>query len=323
MISRSAFVAAATVLAFGGGSARAFAQAPGRLLRVATAPDEDAVACLYAQQGGIFRRNGLDVSLTAMASGSAITSAVVGGAIELGKASLLGLAGAHARGVPITLIAPAGMYDADAPVTGTLVRADSVLHGARDLNGKTISVQSIRGQTQIATMAWIDLHGGDSSTVKFVELPPAAAGQALESGRVDAATLANPSFAEVLETKKARVLGWTSESIGRRYLIAAYFCTVDFARKNPDVVGHFARSIQESATYTNGHRAETVDAVARFTAIKPEAIARMTRVTCGLTLDPAQIQPQIDIAVKYKVIAERFDARELIDPAAARVLEGR
>ena len=319
--TRSAFVAGAMTAALGLAS-RAGAQTtrPLTTLRVSTAPDEDAVACLWAQQSGIFRRAGLEVVLIASGNGASMTPAVVSGNIDIGKASLVGLIAAHVRGIPLTLVAPAALYDVDAPVTGTLVRADSPLRTARDLNGKTISVQSLKGAMQIATMAWIDQHGGDSASVKFIELPPPAVGLALESGRVDAATLANPSFNELIDTKKARVIGWTSEAVGRRFLLAAYFCTAEFAQRNGDVVARFAKAIQESGAYTNAHRAETVDAIARFTAIKPEQIARMTRVTCGLTLDPAQIQPQIDIAVKYKLIPERFDARELIDPGAAKAL---
>ena len=41
------------------------------------AQDSDAVACLYAQESGLFRKAGLDVTLTPNASGSAIASAVI------------------------------------------------------------------------------------------------------------------------------------------------------------------------------------------------------------------------------------------------------
>jgi NitT/TauT family transport system substrate-binding protein len=168
---------------------------------------------------------------------------------------------------------------------------------------------------QIATMNWIDEHGGDSNSLHYLELPPAAVSAALLAGRVDAATLANPSLAAILDTKKARVFAWTCDSVGKYYLQAGYFCTTDYAAKNADVVARFARVIAEASAYTNTHLAETVDMIAKFTSIAPESIAGMTRVTCGTKLDPAQIQPVVDVAAKYKIIPARFDARELIDPA--------
>lgn len=282
---------------------------------VSTSPDEDAVACLYGQSSGIFRRYGLDVNVTASKSGAAISAAVVGGSIDIGKASLLGLIAGHVHGVPFTLVAPASLYSSAAPVAGTLVRADSPIKTARDLRGKTISVQSLKGFLQVAFMNWIDQHGGDSSSMGYIELSPSAASAALLEGRVDAATLANPTLAAALNTKRARVFAWTCDSVGKFYLQAGYFCTTDFASKNADVVGRFARAVTEASAYTNAHVAETVDMISKFTGVAPADIASMTRVTCGIKLDPAQIQPVVDVAAKYKIIPASFDAREMIDPA--------
>ncbi|HEY5339599.1 MAG TPA: ABC transporter substrate-binding protein, partial [Candidatus Aquilonibacter sp.] len=196
-----------------------------------------------------------------------------------------------------------------------LVRSDSPIKTARDLSGKTVSVQSIKGFLQVATMNWIDQHGGDSNSVHYIELSPSAASAALLAGRTDAATFANPSLAATLNTKKARVFAWTCDSVGKYYLQAGYFCTTGYAAKNADVVARFARVIAEASAYTNTHPAETVDMIAKFTGVAPEDVAGMTRVTCGLKLDPAQIQPVVDVAAKYKIIPARFDAREMIDPA--------
>jgi NitT/TauT family transport system substrate-binding protein len=163
-------------------------------------------------------------------------------------------------------------------------------------------------------MNWIDQHGGDSNSVRYLELAPASVSAALLSGRVDAATLANPSLAAILNTKRARVFAWTCESVGKYYLQAGYFCTTDYASKNADVVARFARAVAEASAYTNTHLAETVDMIAKFTGVSAEDVAGMTRVTCGLKLDAAQIQPVVDVAAKYKIIPQRFEARDLIDP---------
>jgi NitT/TauT family transport system substrate-binding protein len=283
-------------------------------IRVSTSPDEDCVACLYATQSGLFRKAGLDVVLSANTSGSAISAAIAGGAIDIGKASLLGLIAGHVHGVPFTLVAPAALYNAEAPVTATIVRADSPIKTARDLTGKTVSVQSIKGILQIVTMNWIDQQGGDSSAVKFIELPPSSVAQALAAGRVDAATFANPLLAAAVASKQAKIMAYPFDSLGKRYLMAGYFCTTDYATKNADAVARFARVIAEASAYTNAHPGETIDMVSKFTSVAPDDIAHMTRVTCGIRLDPRDIQPVVDVAVKYKVIPNHFDAKEMIDP---------
>jgi NitT/TauT family transport system substrate-binding protein len=284
-------------------------------IRVATAPDEDCVACLYAIQSGLFHKAGLDVTLTATSSGAAISAAIVGGSVDIGKASLLGLIAGHIHGLPFTIVAPAALYVSVAPVSGTIVRADSPIRTAKDLSGKTVSVQSLKGILQIVTMNWIDTHGGDSSTVKFIELPPTSVAAALAAGRIDAATFTNPLLAAALATKQARILSWPFDSIGRRYLMAGYFCTAEYAAKNADAVARFARVVAEASAYTNAHPAETVDMVSKFTSVAADDVAHMTRVTCGTKLDPKDIQPVVDVAVKYSVIPSRFDARDMCDPA--------
>ena len=308
---RRRFLAAATAAALTPTAVRAQSLTT---LQVSTSPDEDAVACLYGQSSGIFRRYGLDVALTAARSGAAISSAVVGGTIDIGKASLLGLIAGHTKGVPFTLVAPASMYSSAAPVAGTLVRSDSAIKTARDFSGKTISVQSLKGFLQVAFMNWIDQHGGDSNSVNYIELSPSAASAALLAGRTDGATLANPSLAATLNTKKARVFAWTCDSVGKYYLQAGYFTTTEYAAKNADAISRFARAVADASAYTNSHLAETVDMIAKFTDVSAADVASMTRVTCGTKLDPAEIQPVVDLAAKYKVIASRFDAIEMIDP---------
>jgi len=308
--SRQAF------LAFGSAAllARpAAAQSPAlRHLSVASAQDSDAVACLYAQESGLFRKAGLDVTLAPNASGSAIASAVIGGAVDIGKSSLTALITAYSKGIQIVLVAPSALYNVDSPVTGTIVRADSPLRSPRELNGKTVSVQSVRGSLQLATMAWVDTNGGDSSTIRFLELPPQAGLIALESGRVDAVTLANPYLTQAVSEKKARVLGWSSEAIAKRFLLTAYFTTKAFAAANADAVARFAQAMAASAAYLNTHQAETVGLVARFTGALPDVIKSIPRETFATTLEARDVQPYIDASVKYKFIPEHIDAAALI-----------
>jgi len=309
-VSRRRFIALSASFV---GVSRATAAAQGLVaLRVAANPDEDCIACLYAQESGIFRRLGLDVTMSPSTSGSAVAAAVAGGTIDIGKSSLIGLITAHARGVPLILIAPAAEYSSGAPNTGTIVRADSTIRTARDLSGKTVAVPSLKGQQQIATMTWIDRSGGDSSSVRFLELPQSQDLAALDAGRVHAATVTDPLFAQALATKRARLLAYTTSAVSKHFLVAAYFCTIDFARKNPDVVTHFARGIADGARYANAHHAETIPLIAKFTSIEPDVIASMNRVVCGITLDPRLIQPNIDAAARYKTIPARFEAREMI-----------
>jgi ABC-type nitrate/sulfonate/bicarbonate transport system substrate-binding protein len=94
-------------------------------------------------------------------------------------------------------------------------------------------------------------------------------------------------------------------------LQGAYFSMRAFAAANPAAVASFARVLRQAAIYTNVHPAETLSLLVANTGLEPDVASKMRRTVMALTLDPANVQPLIDVAAKYKAIPQTFDAREL------------
>jgi NitT/TauT family transport system substrate-binding protein len=280
-------------------------------LRIGASPEEDMLPAVYAGRSGIFRRHGLDVRLTVGTAGPALAAGVAGGALDVGKSSLLSLIVARTRGVQFVLVAPGGMYDSTAANTMTLVGPDSPLRSPRDLAGKTVAVASLRGQSQIITMAFVDKAGGDSKDVKFVELPQSAAPAALVEHRVDAATMSTPWIADAIG-KGCRSLGNSGDAIANRYLNTGYFCMAEFGAKNRAALVRLAQALEEAGTYTNAHPGETAPLVAEYTNVPLATIQRMTRQIAGTRLQAREVQPVIDVAARYGAIAAPFDAATML-----------
>ena len=227
----------------------------------------------------------------------------------------MGIVNAHARGIPFVIVAAAAMYGPEtSDDAGLVVARDSPIRAARDLDGRTLSVPALHDLFTVTMSAWIDQHGGDSKTVKFVELPNSAAPEAVANGRVDGATIANPQLGQALAGGKVRVIGHSFEAIAPRFMSAVYFCTVDYLARNRDAVARFRRVLYESDAYINSHHTETVDMLSRYTGIEPKVIAALPRATLGTTLDPRTLQPLIDRAAQYQAIPKAFDAKDLFDP---------
>lgn len=281
-------------------------------LSAASAPEDSVTSVLWAEKSGIFRRYGIDVQLSAQRSGAVVAAAVAGGTYVLGKASLISLITAHLRGVPFVIVAPSSIYESTKPNTGLLVKADSPIRSAADLNGKTVAVGALNDLYAMGTRCWVDAHGGDSSTLKLVELPLDVIPDALVSGRIDAGASDTPALQQALDSGKARLLSHMQDALSSRFLITAWFTTTEALAKNQTAIRGFAQALRESAAFVNTHHAETVDLIAKFTSSDPAMIAKMPRVTVGTTLDARLIQPVINAAAKYKVIPAAFDARDLI-----------
>jgi NitT/TauT family transport system substrate-binding protein len=282
------------------------------LVRCGSTFDDAVTPALYGQSSGLFKAAGLDVRVQPFTSGNAMTAAVAGGSLDIGKSSLMGLILGHAHGVPFTLIAGAAQYTTDHPNAAVVVLKDSPLTTGADLNGKTIATSALRSTDQVAATAWIDQHGGNSSTVKLIELHGPALVEALQMHRIDAAAVQNPQLADLLRSGQVRLLAKSFDSIAKQFLIAAWFCTTDYVAHNRETARKFADGIRRATVYTNAHHAETVPLLAAFSGIPAESIALMDRNVNALSLDPKLVQPTIDIAAKYQIIDKPFPASEMI-----------
>lgn len=280
-------------------------------MAVAGVPEDSITPVLYAVQSGIFRRNGLDVHVSPERSGPAITAGVAGGAYQVGKSSIAPLIEAHAKGLPISLVAPAGVYNAAAPIDGMFVRVDSPVRTASDLNGKTYGVYGIGDIYTISARAWMTKNGGDPTSLKFVELPISAMVDAIATGRVDAGSMNEPALQQALTSPRLRRLTDVFAAIAPRFLYTAWFAANDYAAAHRPAIDAFARSVREAATFANAHPDATVDALAQFTSVDAAIIRKMTRVEQGTTLDPKLIQPVIDAMAAAKTIPTAFDARTM------------
>lgn len=285
-------------------------------LRATSAIDDPATPFLYAMTSGLFRKAGLDATIARSTSGAAAASALVGGTFEVAKASTISFLSAYVHGLPLIAVAAAGDYDVSRPNAALAVKPDAPIHTGADLNGKIIAVSALNDVFTLAARAWVDVHGGDSSTVKFVELPMSDAAEALGAGRIDAAVIVEPYLDADLQTGSIRNLGDPIGAIGRHHTDSVWFMTTDYVKKNPDVVNRFMRTIREAAIYVNAHPAETAPLLIQFAKMTPSRLKY--RTIEGTRLDPANLQPLIDAAYRYKFIPQRIDARDLIYADALR-----
>jgi NitT/TauT family transport system substrate-binding protein len=271
---------------------------------------DDLTPMFYAVKNGLYQRAGIDLEIVPASSGSAATQAVVAGTYEIGKGSLIASMAAHLRGLPLVIIGNGVMYDTKNPFTLALVAADSPVKNAVDLNGKTCASAALNDLSQLALTAWIDKNGGDSKTVRWVEIPNSVASAALEDHRVDAQCLNEPQLSASLETGKTRVLARVYDAISTFFVGTVLFAQSEWAAKHADVIRRWVRVTYEAATYTNAHHAETAPMMAEITKIPLAVYQKMTRVTAATTSDPNLIQPAIEVAARYKNIPRAFPARE-------------
>lgn len=285
-------------------------------IRVGT-PGADANAQVYyANDMGFFRKAGLDAQITKIGrgTGSAVSAAVVGGALDIGEGDLVAIVNARLHGIPITVLAPSAIYSSNAPTSALIVAKDGPIKMAADLDGKTIGVLSLEGPAKVATASWIEKNGGHLNTIKFVEMAATEMGGAVDRGAIAAGALNEPALSASLE--RNRVLANCYDAIGRRWFISAWFATTDWVKKNPALAKKFADAMRESAQWANqtSNHPRSAEILAKYSGIPAATISRASRATYGETFDPALAQPLIDAAAKYKSLERAVNAAELVAP---------
>jgi NitT/TauT family transport system substrate-binding protein len=311
-MQRSSFVSAgalAALAAVGGRPARA-QSSPDRL-RVGGVPTDDMTPLFWGVKSGMYQREGLDVEIVPTSSGTAATTAVVSGAYEAGKSSLLSIMAAFLRELPIAIVAPGAVWNPKVPFALMLVAADTPYKTGADLNGKTLGVPALNDLNTLVMSAWVDKNGGDSKTLKFVEIPNSVGSAALIDHRIDACVMQDPQLAEATETRKVRVLGPAYSAVSTNFMFGGYFANTDWASKHPETVKKFAQITGAAAAYAKTHPAQTATMMAEATKIPLAVFSSMARVQSATKLDPALVQPLIDVAAKYKQIPHAFPAAEL------------
>jgi NitT/TauT family transport system substrate-binding protein len=279
-------------------------------LRTFALPVDPCGALYYAKDQGYFEAAGLDVDISTPADYGAVISALVSGSVDIVYGIILQIEQAFQKGLPITIIAPAAMNLAQRPTNFLLVAKDSPIKSARDLNGKTIGSSPLKSVGTYAVEAWMNIHGGDATTIKWADIPFPLCGEAIARGRIDAAFVIEP-FATFARAE-TRLLGRPYEAISPYFLGAAYITTNAWAAAHPDLVRKFAGAIHDASVWANKYPAKTAPLVQQFSKVDLATITAMTRAVYSETLTPEIVQPTIDFGAKYKMLDSAFPPKDLI-----------
>jgi len=266
-------------------------------VEILTTPNETAAEPYFAQDMGFFKSAGLDVEVMSSPNGAAIAAAVASGAVQIGNSSVSSLAQAHVKHIPFVIIAPGGLYSAHAPSAILFLPRQSPIKNGKDLNGKTIGINNLRGVPQYGTQAWIDAHGGSSETVRFIEMSAPDIIGALQQNRIDAGLVPEP----YVTAARAAVqpLAAVFDAVAPSFMINVHFATLDWAKSHIDIVRRFRDCIKKTSAWANKNSDQSGQILMRYSKLSPETLRTMQRTIFADDVSAAEIQPLIDLTAKY------------------------
>jgi len=282
-------------------------------LKVGVIPIADVAPLYLGMKKGFFKEEQLTIEPQLAEGGAAITPAVVSGDYQFGFSNTVSMLIAGSKDLPIVIISQGvlgGKAESEA-WANLLVPKDGPVKTGKDLEGKTIAVNTLNNICEVTIKASLEPEGVDVSKLKFTEVPFPEMNAALDAGRVDGACVVEP-FVSQGTSGKSKGIDPFYVRTAPDLTVATYFTSKQYASENPEVVERFVRAMNKSLDYAQSHPDEVRDVLLEYTEIPPEAAEAITLPQWRSEITRPTVEKLADLSQKYGLIESKPDLNELI-----------
>lgn len=238
-------------------------------------PVTDVAALYLGEEVGIWKKHGLQLKANIASTGA--VPAVVSGEYHFGFTALVNVLQARDKGLPVKIIAAGSSSTGKPGADVTMIHAGpkSGIKSARDLEGKTVSVNALNGLLQMLGKAAVKADGGDPGKVRFIELGFAEALAALQAGKTDAMVGAEPFGTAAMASGFPPIASPYQAMSKSSMLTSCYFTSEAQLKQNPELFHQIQAAINESLEYAQKHPQEIRAQLPKFTKLGPDVAAKL------------------------------------------------
>jgi NitT/TauT family transport system substrate-binding protein len=274
-----------------------------------------------AARKGFFKKEGLDVEIKFVSSGSEIPAGMAGGTIPMAIASWTNPMAMVANGVPARILAETTDISAAQQL---VVRKDGPIKSPKDLEGRKLALTRIGLVMSILEKMCKD-YGCDVSKITLVNMLPQEIVLAFQRGDVDAIQTWEP-WATYATQQGGRILLSATDSFvagkeGKKRIdgiYAAVFARDDFVKDNPKTVQAALRALKNAAEWLQANQDEAADIVGKDINIpKPVVLQTFAKIHNQITMT-GDWAKEFDEKARYlaeiKELKKLTTAKEVFDP---------
>lgn len=305
-------VAALGLSACGGNTGTSDEAASGKV-KVGVIPIIDIAPLEVAIKDGAFKDAGLEVTTQNAQGGAAIVPALVSGDFQFGYGNLVSLMSAQENGLKLKVIAIGARGSADEldDGAGQLIVKDPQIKSVKDLKGKTIGVNTLKGINEIAVRQGLEKAGLDKDAAELLEMPIPNMRANLEQGKVDAVMISEP-FTSMAKADGAHALPISYAAMGDELPVAAWFTTEKFAKDNPDQVEAFSRVLTKALEDAEKDDTQARASLDGYLELDKGVSDKVTLPGWDPAVDAAEIKPLAELAKQYGVIKDTSVVDQLV-----------
>lgn len=260
-----------------------------------------AAPLFYAQEKGLFKKEGLNVVFTRFNSGPAFFAALRSGSIDIADFTTSALASAvasHLQVKAFCVIASTGLTNV------LVVQANEGIKTAADLKGKTVA--SVNGSLPYYGLTkYLTANHMTLKDIKYLNLPPTSIVAGFQKHEIDAAYLWAPYYNQLLDFGGVPLTNTQQDGVEAADIWVANASWLDH---NQDAARRLLRAESEAQQMIQKDQKGAVDVLVKW-GFDPKAAASGFKIT----LYPS-VQQQLDQRSPYSLVpAVEKDTRDTAD----------
>ena len=293
--------------------------APAAEVRVVTLPIANGLPLDLGIRKGFFAQQGIEIKKTTLQSGNDVVLALANGNGDIGYLGFVPMFIAVTSNIPMTLVAASEVEGTSAADNwqNILVKGNSSIRTPRDLAGKTIAVNALKGVGEVMIKAAMEKLGVRPNAFRLTALPFPQMRSALNNGQVDAIWTPEPFLSQALNIDNARIVMAPGPVMGRYTPIGGYSARQSWRAQNPALAARFRTAINRALSYAQSHPDE-------IRQMLPPGTQNVRLPIWSPVVDRGKVQSLANYARKYGVITRMPNMKQLVPDSIASglVLQG-
>ncbi|MFR0356375.1 ABC transporter substrate-binding protein [Streptomyces sediminimaris] len=282
----------------------------GTKLTVAALPLTDSAALYLARDRGLFKKEGLDVTIRPVQQSIQALPALANGQVDvIASANYVTFLQADEKGTLDVRILAEGVRVAP-HMMDVLVAKDSSIKSVADLAGKKVAVNILNNVQSLTLNAILDARGVGRPVYRQIAFPQM--GPALERGQVDAVHAVEPFDSAIQGDLKARVLLDGGSAPVRSLPISGYVTTRKFADAHAEAAAAFRRAIEAASEIATRDPDAVRGELPKYTKVTADQAKKIQLPAYPATSDAAQLRRLTQLMEKQGLLKKKLDPATLL-----------
>ncbi|WP_242906746.1 ABC transporter substrate-binding protein [Actinomadura terrae] len=283
-----------------------------KTLTVASLPLVDGAALHIAQKQKLFEAEGLKVQIKPVQQSIQALPALAKGDVDvIAGANYVSFLQANEKGtLKLSIVAEGATLTSN--MMNVLVKSDSKIKTAKDLEGKKVAVNILNNIQSLTLNAILKANNVDSAKVNYVAIPFPQMAAALEKGQVDAVHIVEPFLSDTQKKQGARVAVDGGSEPVTGLPISGYVSTQDFTSKNPKTAAAFQRAIMKAQGIATGDRKRVEEVLPGYARIDSQVASVITLPGYPTSLNTTRMQRVVDLMTTAGLLKQKPDMKTIL-----------